>query len=53
MNLCRDGHEEICFEGRKCPLCDMRDDLQSEIDDRDKKILDQEKTINEIREDKS
>jgi hypothetical protein len=23
MNLCSDSHEEICFEGRMCPLCDI------------------------------
>lgn len=32
MNLCNEKHEEICFEGRKCPLCDMRDDLNHEVD---------------------
>jgi hypothetical protein len=21
MNLCSSGHEEICYESRKCPLC--------------------------------
>ena len=21
MNLCSDGHEEVCYEGRKCPVC--------------------------------
>jgi hypothetical protein len=33
MELCSDKHEEVCFEGRVCPVCDMRDDLQPQIDD--------------------
>lgn len=32
MNLCDDGHNEVCFEGMRCPVCDMRDDLQGQID---------------------
>jgi len=23
MNLCSDTHEEVCYEGRKCPMCEM------------------------------
>jgi len=43
MNLCSDGHEEICYEGRGCPLCSVikenkekekeLDKLQAEIDE--------------------
>jgi hypothetical protein len=42
MTLCSDDHDEICFEGRECPLCavisDNNDliaankDLKEEID---------------------
>lgn len=21
MNLCDDGHDEVCYESRKCPAC--------------------------------
>ena len=21
MNLCDDGHDEVCYEGKKCPFC--------------------------------
>lgn len=31
MNLCNDDHDEVCYEGRKCPLCDMRDTKDAEI----------------------
>jgi hypothetical protein len=22
MNICDDNHEEVCYEGRDCPLCE-------------------------------
>jgi hypothetical protein len=31
MQLCDNGHEEVCFEGRTCPLCEYRDDSTSDI----------------------
>ena len=43
MNLCNDGHDEVCYEGRNCPACveiEERKDrekenekLQAEIDE--------------------
>ena len=24
MNICNDNHEDIAFEGRYCPLCELR-----------------------------
>lgn len=24
MNLCSDGHEEVCFECRRCPACEEK-----------------------------
>lgn len=49
MNLCSDDHDEVCFEGRKCPACDLKkqvDDCESEITDLKSKIeqLEQNKT---------
>lgn len=39
MNLCSEDHDEICYEGRICPLCDALEDaditqeeMQKEID---------------------
>jgi uncharacterized protein Yka (UPF0111/DUF47 family) len=35
MNLCDDGHEEVCYEGRSCPVCEKMDEireLENEID---------------------
>jgi hypothetical protein len=33
MILCSDNHEEVCYDGRSCPVCDARDALQQEVDD--------------------
>lgn len=32
MNLCSDGHQEVCYEGRTCPCCEKMADMQKEID---------------------
>lgn len=32
MNLCSDEHDEICYEGRKCPACAVIKEKQEEID---------------------
>lgn len=29
MNLCSHHHEEICYECRKCPLCEVKEQLSS------------------------
>ena len=31
MKLCNNDHDEICFEGRDCPLCDMRKNYESDL----------------------
>ena len=39
MTICNDGHEEICFEGYSCPLCETIKAMQqvehtvNELDD--------------------
>lgn len=57
MELCANGHEEICFETRSCPLCDAQSeteelmkDAQSEIEELMKKIDDLEDKIIELEE---
>ena len=39
MEICGDGHEDICYEGISCPLCaeleshiELQDELQNKID---------------------
>jgi transcription initiation factor IIE alpha subunit len=52
MNLCSDGHQEICHEGNTCPLCeaisehkgmdeaneDKINELKNKIDDLEQQI---------------
>ena len=44
MNLCDAGHEEVCFEGRNCPACALKD----EILERDKKITNLEMEVYDL-----
>jgi len=35
MNLCSDGHQEVCFEGKNCPACTAiyeRDQANQEVE---------------------
>lgn len=50
MNLCSDGHEEVCFEGRDCPACTIREELQPEIDALKEKVESLEDEINSMEE---
>lgn len=38
MNLCSEGHEEVCYECRDCPVCSEKNNLLSEIDSMQKDI---------------
>ena len=29
MNLCDDGHDEVCYEERLCPACKLKADLEA------------------------
>jgi cell division protein FtsB len=33
MKLCSSGHDEICFEGRSCPACDLMEQVSKLEDD--------------------
>lgn len=46
MELCDDGHDEVCFDARECPVCEEQGkirDLEYKIDDLEDKIKDLEK----------
>jgi len=45
MELCGDGHEEICFDCRNCPVCEAQDEI-ADLEDR---IIDLENEIDELR----
>ena len=31
MNLCSEVHEEICYESRRCPVCEIIEDKNDQI----------------------
>lgn len=33
MTLCDKQHDEVCYEGRSCPACAVRDELEGQIAD--------------------
>lgn len=41
MNLCSDNHEEVCYESKKCPVCEKI----AEISDFEDKIYDLKEEI--------
>ena len=49
MNLCTDGHEEICFEGRKCPACEIAEDKNREIETLNEEIASLKSEIEELK----
>ena len=32
MDLCSSNHKELCYNSGFCPACEIRDELQEEID---------------------
>lgn len=46
MNLCsgsgRNSHDEVCYEGRTCPVCEVKEDLGGTIKDLQKQVADLE-----------
>lgn len=48
MRLCDEDHEEVCYEGSRCPACDVRSDKDREIAKLEKTNNDQLDTIFEL-----
>jgi predicted nuclease with TOPRIM domain len=48
MNICSDGHKEICYEGRNCPCCD----IMGEKKELEEKIDSLKDTISELKNEK-
>jgi len=51
MTLCDDGHEEICYEGRNCPVCEFKlqlEDLEQIISDKDQELQKLSNRIDEL-----
>ena len=48
MNLCSEGHDEVCYDGRDCPACLMYAEDAKIIDARDEEIDDLKAQILEL-----
>jgi hypothetical protein len=48
MELCSYNHDEICFEGNKCPLCELEKEKNAEINGKDDEITDLQRHIEEL-----
>jgi len=46
MNLCYDGHEEVCYEVKICPMCITIKDTNAEIEDLKIQIGNLENSLN-------
>lgn len=49
MNLCSDGHDEVCFEGKHCPVCVTRDDLQKQLTGSENECSDLKDVLTDLR----
>jgi ubiquinone biosynthesis protein UbiJ len=47
MNLCDDGHREVCFEGRDCPVCEKVDEFKEQVTDLEKQVESLENRLEE------
>lgn len=45
MNLCSEGHEEMCYESYTCPACDNIEELEGIISDLEDQIKDLEREL--------
>ena len=49
MNLCGDGHEEIVYDGRRCPLCTAVAriaELEKEVENLEYELLEARESLN-------
>lgn len=38
MRLCSSGHEEVCYDARHCPACEVVDELNGKIAELEEKL---------------
>lgn len=48
MNLCSDGHEEVCFDARKCPVCEIISEKDGKIDELDNEIVELKAEVKDL-----
>jgi len=42
MNLCNNDHDEVCYEGNICPMCDLKKDYEDQIEDLQQQLKESE-----------
>lgn len=50
MNLCSDGHQEVCYEGRNCPACEAIKDRERTIESLERRIEKLEKQVDTLQQ---
>lgn len=50
MELCSDGHDEVCYDGRNCPVCEQIKETESVVEDLQKAEAEIERLKDEISE---
>jgi hypothetical protein len=54
MDLCCDGHDEVCFNGLSCPVCDIikaaAEDLNAMMAERDEALKAEEEAVRALEE---
>jgi hypothetical protein len=48
MTLCDDGHQEVCFDGRTCPVCTLIKEKDAELEGKDNEIQSLHARIDEL-----
>ena len=52
MDLCDDGHEEVCYESRECPVCKVQAELDVDIKAFEQELETANERIRELEADK-
>ena len=50
MNLCSQDHHEVCYEGPKCPACEVFQDKEGDIQGLRDEVEDLNGRIEELKE---
>jgi len=48
MELCSDGHEEVCYESRNCPACEVEVVKNRQIENLEKEVADLVAEVDEL-----
>ena len=52
MEICEDGHDQVCFDGRNCPACELlksNSDFEDKVYDLNEKIDNLNDEINKLK----